>query len=149
LLIAHATGRRNRVRSAAAGIAAAAVWAVQEPLDRRLFDSDYSDVALLGKAVTSGTAWPVVGLAIHLANGALFGLVFHEARRLSAIDQRKLALGMALAEHLALYPLFALVDRHHPARGTAGVPPMVGSGRGFVHATWRHAIFGIVLGRLA
>jgi hypothetical protein len=139
----------SRARSAAAGAAAAAVWAAQEPLDRRVFRCDYSDVALLGKAVTRGPAWRAAGLAIHLANGAIFGLAFHEVRRRSALDPRRLAVGMALAEHLALYPLFAVVDRHHPARGTAGVPPMLRSTRGFLQATWRHAIFGAVLGRLA
>ena len=139
----------GRARSAAAGAAAAAVWAVQEPLDQRLFGCDYSDVALLGKAVTRGPAWRAVGIGIHLTNGALFGLAFHEARRVSSIDQRKLALAMALVEHLALYPLFAVVDRHHPARGADGVPRVFGSGRAFLQATWRHAVFGSVLGRLA
>ena len=35
-----------------AGATAALVWAAQEPLDRQVFGCDYSDVALLGKAVS-------------------------------------------------------------------------------------------------
>ena len=76
----HATSQGGRARSLAAGAAAAAVWGLQEPLDRRVVGCDYSDVAVLGKALTNGRAWWPVGFAVHLANGALFGLAFHEAR---------------------------------------------------------------------
>jgi hypothetical protein len=132
-----------------AGAAAATAWALLEPLDRRLLRCDYSDVAVLGKAVTRGPAWWPVGLAIHAANGAAFGLAFDEARRRTGLPTRTLALGMALAEHLALYPLSALVDRYHPARGEHGIPPLLTNGRAFLQATWRHAVFGAVLGALA
>lgn len=139
----------GRLRSALAGTTAALVWAAQEPLDQCVLQCDYSDVAVLGKGVTRGRAWRAAGLAIHAVNGALFGVAFHEARRVLPIDHRKLALGMALAEHMALYPLCYFVDRHHPARGEAGVPPLLKSPRAFAQATWRHVLFGTVLGRLA
>ena len=138
-----------RARSAAAGALAATAWAVQEPLDRRLFRCDYSDVALLGKAVTRGQLWRPVGLGLHAVNGVIFGLVFHELRRRVPVASRRLALGMALAEHVALYPLAGLVDRYHPARGSPGVPYLLTNPRAFAQATWRHALFGVVLGRLA
>ena len=138
----------GRVRSAAAGALAAAVWAAQEPLDQRVVGYDYSDVALLGKAVTRGPAWRSVGLGIHMANGALFGLVYHEARTRLRVDPMRLALGMATAERLALFSLGALVDRYHPARGEPGLPPIF-TKRAFVQATWRHGLFGWTLGRLA
>ena len=140
----------GRVRSAAAGAAAATAWALLEPLDRKLLGCDYSDVAILGKAVTRGRAWRPVGLAIHAANGAAFGLAYHEARRATrpSFTPRRLALAMALAEHVALYPLSGLVDRYHPARGDAGIPPLLTNGRAFVQATWRHALFGTIFGAL-
>lgn len=140
---------RERVRAAVAGAAAAAVWAAQEPLDQRLFGCDYSDVAVLGKGVTRGPSWRRVGLAIHIVNGALFGLAYHEARRIVPADPRRLALGMTLAEHVALYPLCYAIDRYHPARGEPGIPPLLTNPRAFAQATWRHAIFGVVLGRLS
>jgi hypothetical protein len=136
-------------RSAAAGALAAATWAVQQPLDRRVARYDYSDVAVLGKAVTRGRAWPAVGMALHLANGAMFGLAFEQARRRIDVPPRRLAVTMALTEHVALYPLCYLVDRFHPARGEPGVPPLLTSPRAFAQATWRHLLFGAVLGRLA
>lgn len=131
------------------GAAAAAVWAAQEPLDQRLLACDYSDVAVLGKAVTRRRGWRGIGVALHVANGAVFGLAYHEARRiLPASDPRRLALGMALAEHVALYPLCYVVDRYHPARGEPGVPPLLASPRAFAQATWRHVVFGLLLGAL-
>ena len=137
------------LRAAAAGATAAGVWALQEPLDRRVAGSDYSDVALLGKAVTRGRGWCVAGLALHLANGAVFGLAYARARERLPVGPVKLAVGMALAEHLTLYPLCFFVDRYHPARGEPGIPPLLTNGRAFAQATWRHALFGAVLGRLA
>ena len=140
----------GRARAAAAGAAAALVWGVLEPLDRRLLRCDYSDVAVLGKAVTRGPAWRPIGFALHVANGAAFGLAFDEARRhATRLGNTRLAVGMALAEHVALYPLSGLVDRYHPARGEEGVPPLLTNPRAFAQATWRHALFGVVLGRLA
>lgn len=137
------------MRAVAAGAVAATVWGAQEPLDQRLFRCDYSDVAVLGKAVTRGPAWRRTGFALHVLNGVMFALAYHEARRLVSADPRRLALGMALAEHVALYPLCFAVDRYHPARGEPGIPPLATNPRAFAQATWRHALFGVVLGRLA
>jgi len=136
-------------RSAIAGAAAALVWAAVEPLDRRAFGCDYSDVALLGKAVTGGRAWPMAGLVLHALNGAAFGLAYDAFRLRVAWDPRRLALGLALAEHVAFYPLGYFVDRFHPRRGEAGVPPLLTNARAFGQATARHALFGWLLGRLA
>jgi hypothetical protein len=138
-----------RNRAAAAGTVAAVVWGLQEPLDQWVFRCDYSDIALLGKAVTRGRRWRAAGFAIHAVNGAIFGLVFHEAQRRLRVGPRKLALAAALGEHLTLYPLCYFVDRHHPARGEPGIPPLLRNPRAFAQATWRHALFGYVLGRSA
>jgi hypothetical protein len=135
-------------RAAAAGAAAAGVWALLEPLDRRLFRWDYSDVAVLGKLVTRSRRWWAIGLAWHLANGAVFGLVFDRVRQHVEVDDRTLALSLAMLEHVALYPTSALVDRYHPASGQPGVARLV-SFRAFTQATARHAVFGHALGRLA
>ena len=139
----------SRGRAAVAGVVAATVWSALEPIDKQLFRCDYSDVALLGKAVTRGPAWLPLGLAIHAVNGATFGLAFHEARRRVPIESRRLALGMALAEHVVIYPLAYFVDRYHPARGEPGVPTLLTNPRAFGQATARHALFGVLLGRLA
>jgi hypothetical protein len=138
----------SRPRSALAGAGAALIWGALEPLDKRVFRNDYSDVAVLGKFVTRSRAWSIVGIALHAANGAAFGLAFDEVRRRTSVPTRRLALSLALAEHVALYPLSYVVDRRHPARGEPGVNSLL-SARGFAQATARHALFGVALGRLA
>jgi hypothetical protein len=138
----------GRARTAAAGALAATAWGLLEPLDRRLLRHDYSDVALLGKAFTRGRGWRPLGFALHAVNGAVFGLAYHEASRVSGWEPRRLAVGLALAEHAALFPLGAVVDRRHPARGEPGVVDVF-SPPAFLQATWRHALFGWLLGRLA
>ena len=139
----------SHARAAGAGAAAAIVWGAIEPLDQRVLGYDYSDVAVLGKAVTRSPRWRLAGFALHAANGAAFGLAFDELRKHLGVNARRLAVAMALAEHLTLYPLCYLVDRYHPARGEPGVPPLLRSPRAFAQATWRHAVFGTILGRLA
>jgi hypothetical protein len=136
-----------RLRAAGAGSVAALVWGALEPLDRRLFRHDYSDVAVLGKAFTRGPGWRPLGLAIHALNGAIFGLVLFEAARRTSRDPRRLAPALALLEHLTLFPTGRLVDRYHPARGEPGVEQLF-SMPAFGQATVRHALFGAVLGAL-
>jgi hypothetical protein len=138
-----------RLRAAAAGAAAAIVWGLLEPVDQRLVGYDYSDIAVLGKGVTRGPHWRAVGFALHAANGAVFGLAFNEIRRRHPTSPRHLAVSLAVAEHLTLYPLCYFIDRYHPARGEPGIPPLLRSPRAFAQATWRHALFGTVLGALA
>jgi hypothetical protein len=132
----------SRARVAAGGMAAAAVWAASEPLLGRLFRTHYSDVRLLGAAVTRGRAWPLLGLASHLANGAVFGLVFH---RLGGRGVKQ-AVVVAELENLALWPAMALVDRYHPDRRSGVSPPLLRDPRVFGQEVVTHAIFGAVLG---
>jgi hypothetical protein len=138
--------RTRTLRGALAGAAAAAVWAAQSPLDKRVFDCGFDDVELLGKAVTRRPAWRVVGLAIHLQNGAVFGAVY--ANLAPAVPLPSWSRGplAALVENFATWPLTAVTDRVHPAR--AELPKLAGSGRALAQATWRHLIFGVVLGEL-
>lgn len=137
-----------RLRAIGAGAAGALVWAALEPLDRRLFRHDYSDVAVLGKAFTRGPAWRPMGVALHALNGAIFGAVYYEIARRVPRDPRRLALDLALLEHLTLFPTGQLVDRYHPARGEPGVERLF-SLPAFGQATIRHALFGKLLGALA
>ena len=139
----------SRARAAAAGAAAATAWGLLEPLDRRLFRSDYSDIALLGKLVTRGRGWRLAGFGLHAVNGAVFGVAFHELRRATGAEPRRLAQVLAQLENFGLYPLSYFVDRYHPARGEEGVPPLLTNPRALAQATARHALFGFLLGRLA
>ncbi len=138
--------RAKTVRGAFAGMVAAGVWLAQQPLDKPLFGVDYDDSELLGKAITRGRAWPVVGAAMHLANGALLGGVYANVAPRLALPSWSRGPLVALVEHVATWPLTIAVDRVHPAR--ADLPPLAGDARAFAQATWRHLLFGIVLGEL-
>jgi len=133
-------------RGAIAGAVAAGVWGLQQPVDKIVFGVDYDDTELLGKLVTRGPAWPFVGAALHVANGAAFGAVY--ASLASRVPLPSWARGpvAGLAEHVATWPLTALSDRLHPARDD--LPALFGSGRALAQATWRHLLFGVVLGEL-
>ena len=132
------------LNGAIAGGVAAAIWAAQQPLDKRVFGCEYDDVELLGKAVTRGPAWQAVGVSLHVQNGFLFGATYAALRPLLPGPPVVWALGAAMAEHVALWPLGRLVDRHHPARGE--LTPLAGNRRAFAQAAWRHALFGVVMG---
>lgn len=138
---------RRMLRGAIAGGVAAGVWAAQQPLDKRAFASRYDDVELLGRFATGERdGWYAPGLALHVQNGALFGAVYSAlAPALPGPPAARGAL-VALTEHVALWPLGRLSDRHHPGR--AKLPVLTGSRRAFWQAAWRHALFGVVLGEL-
>ncbi len=134
------------LRGALAGALAASVWALEQPLDKLLLSSRYDDVELLGRAVRNGPGWYRVGLALHIQNGAMFGAVYANVAPTLPLPPALRGPVLAVAEHLAGWPLVALTDRFHPARGD--LPALSGNRRAFVQATWRHLLFGIVLGEL-
>ena len=134
------------MNGALAGAVAAGVWAAQQPLDKRVFDCDHDDLELLGKLVTRGDAWPIAGLALHVANGALFGGAYAQARPFIPGPAPLRGVVAALAEHLASWPLTRVSDRYHPARGD--LVALAGDRRALAQATWRHFLFGSVLGEL-
>lgn len=134
------------LNGAVAGGVAAAIWAAQQPLDKRVFKSDYDDLAILGRAVTRGSEWPYVGLAIHIQNGALFGAVYAQLRPFLVGPAALRGLSAGLAEHVALWPLGALIDRYHP--DSRQLVKLKGNRRAFAQAAWRHAVFGLVVGVL-
>ena len=138
--------RAKTVRGAFAGAVAAGVWLAQQPLDKPVFGVDYDDGELLGKAFTRGRAWPLVGAVVHLGNGALMGAAYSNGAPRMPLPSWSRGPIVALVEHVATWPLTIAVDRVHPARDE--LPRLAASGRAFAQATWRHLVFGIVMGEL-
>lgn len=128
------------------GVVAAAVWALEQPLDKLAFGCRYDDVELLGRAVVNGEGWYPAGIALHVGNGALFGAVYANVAPVLPLPPVVRGPALALSEHLALWPLTAASDRLHPARKQ--LPPLAGNRRAFAQATVRHLLFGLVLGEL-
>ena len=132
------------LNGAAAGATAAAVWAAQQPVDRMLFRSSYDDVELLGKAFLPNGRFYPLGLLLHVGNGAIFGAVYALLAPRVPLAPATRGLLAAQIENFGLWPLVRLADRLHPAR--AHLPRLSGNRRALAQATWRHALFGVVLG---
>jgi hypothetical protein len=138
--------RTRTLRGAVCGAVAAAVWALQQPVDKLVFSSRYDDVELLGKAATRGDGWYPVGFALHMQNGAAFGAVYANLAPVLPLPLVARGPVLALAQHLAFWPFGVLSDRFHPARKE--LPAFAGNRRAFAQSAWRHLVFGAVLGEL-
>jgi hypothetical protein len=134
------------LRGAIAGALAAGVWGAQISLDKRAFGSDFDDIALLGKGLTRGDAWPVAGWALHLQNGALFGAAYANLAPRMPLPSWARGPVAASAENLLTWPLTALTDRLHPARKE--LPALLTNPRAFGQSAWRHLLFGVLLGEI-
>jgi hypothetical protein len=133
------------MRGALAGALGAALWAAAEPALGRAFGTPFSDVRLLGRTVTRGRLWPVVGVVLHVGNGAAFGWAFER------LGRRGVRHGVIAAEveNVLLWPGMAVVDRFHPdRRAAAGWPRLVTDSRTFGLEATTHALFGATLGAL-
>ncbi|HYB28302.1 MAG TPA: hypothetical protein VEF89_16930 [Solirubrobacteraceae bacterium] len=140
------TAASRTLRGAVCGAVAAVVWAIQQPVDKALFQSRYDDVEVLGRAVKNGPGWYPAGLALHAQNGALFGAMYANVAPALPIPPAVRGPALALTELVVTWPLAAVSDRFHPARDQ--LPAIYRSRRAFAQATWRHILFGFVLGEL-
>jgi hypothetical protein len=138
--------RTRTLRGAVAGAVAAAVWAVQQPLDKLAFGCRYDDVELLGRAFARGEGWYPLGLALHMGDGAAFGSLYANLAPTLPLPAMLRGPAAALTEHAVLWPAVRLTDRLHPARHE--LPKLSGSRRAYAQAVWRHLLFGVVLGEL-
>lgn len=134
--------------AAGAGVVGAVAYAVEMELDQRILDYPFDDLVLLARPVVSRRELVrPLGLAIHLANGALAGVVYARVCRLLPGPGWLRGLLFGQIENTLLWPLMLAVDRYHPARKDGSLPP-AWSRRNFVAAIARHAAFGLTLGLL-
>jgi hypothetical protein len=135
---------RRSVRAALAGMTAAAAWVAVEPALRRAFDGPHQELRLVGRMLAPERAWKPVGLAVHLMNGAMFGVAFD---RLGGRGVRQ-AMLVAQLENTVLWPTMLIVDRLHPDVRDGTWPPLAGDRRVIAQEVAGHAVFGAVLGGL-
>lgn len=122
------------------------VWGVLQPIDKLLIPGGYDDIELLGKAVVRDRRWYPVGFAMHVGNGAVFGAVYANVGPSVPLPPWARGPAVAIAENFAAWPFGWLADRFHPARDE--LPKLSGNSRALAQATWRHLLFGVVLGEL-
>ncbi|HWF35531.1 MAG TPA: hypothetical protein VG295_09155 [Solirubrobacteraceae bacterium] len=141
-----AIDRTRTLRGAVCGGVAAAVWAAQQPVDKLVFGSRFDDVEILGRGVVEGDDWYLPGLFLHVQNGLIFGAMYANVAPLLPLPPVARGPAVALIENALTWPLGRLTDRLHPARSK--LPALTGNRRALAQATWRHLLFGIVLGEL-
>jgi hypothetical protein len=146
LSVASAVHRTRTLRGAVSGAIAAALWALEQPIDKALFESSYDDVEVLGRALVAGDGWYPAGLAWHMGNGALFGAIYANLAPFIPLPPTTRGPFVALTETFATWPLASLADRLHPRRKK--LPTLAGNRKALAQAAFRHLLFGIVLGEL-
>ena len=132
------------LRAALAGTVAAGAWAAVEPAIRGVTGGRHSQVRLIGGIAAPAGPWWEIGLGIHLANGAAFGIAFDR------LGLRGPFRGMlaAEAENALLWPLVGVVDRIHPDVRSGAWPPLARNRSEFAQEVLGHAVFGAVMGAL-
>jgi hypothetical protein len=126
---------------ALAGAVAAVVWAAAGPLLRRSLSTPYSDVRFAGRLATTGRYWPIIGLGLHTAAGAVLGVLFVRA----GVRGKAAAIAAAEVENAAMWPAMLVADRLHPDVRSGRWPKLFGNRRVFAQASLGHALFGIVV----
>ena len=132
------------LRAAGAGMAAAATWVAVEPVFRRAFGGPHRELRLVGRMLAPERAWLPVGAAVHLANGAMFGIAFD---RLGGRGVRAAVIA-AQVENAVLWPTMLIVDRLHPDVRSGAWPKLAGNRAVVAQELAGHAVFGVVLGAL-
>ena len=84
-------------------------------------------------------------MALHLVNGAVFGAAYANVAPSLPVPRAARGRWPGWPSTSRHGPGTAVLDRVHPARRPAHA---VGLGRAFAQATWRHVLFGVVLGEL-
>jgi hypothetical protein len=144
--LAHVYGSRMRrdVHAALAGAAAAAAWIASEPITRRLTGGTHRELRLISGSLAGDRGGDRLGWAVHLANGAAFGVAF---RRLGGHGIRHGVIA-AQTENALLWPVMAIVDRFHPDVRSGRWPKLFSDRGTIAQEIASHVVFGAVLGVL-
>jgi hypothetical protein len=135
---------RRDIHAAAAGAVAAAAWIAAEPAIQRAVGGTHRELRLVSGLLSPGRRGSGLGLAVHLANGAAFGVAF---RRLGGGGVRRAVLA-AQAENAILWPAMAIADRIHPDVRSGAWPRLLTDPATIAQEVGGHLVFGVVLGAL-
>lgn len=136
-------------RAALAGAVASAAYAAEMYVDMAVTGSRLDDVQLLEGAIRGKRARvPVLGMALHLLNGAALGEVY-AAIAAPYLPGPRWAKGVTFGALflVAVWPAVPLLDRIHPLIKQGELPPLnrpVSIGQNVA----RHLVFGAVLALL-
>lgn len=129
-----------------AGSVAAAAYLVAMAIDIALTRYRSNDLRLLsGMVPGGGRAWPVVGTAMHMLNGAILGAVYGRLQHLLPGPGWVRGTIFALIENGILWPVITVLDRVHPDI-QSGRMPEFNRAVPFLQEIFRHIVYGVVLG---
>ena len=132
-----------------AALIAGLAFVAEEMIDERLLQPVYSDMKLLGYAVTrKSPQWWIAALIMHEFNSLLFALVYSRiiGPYLPGKGWRR-GLLMAMIEGNGLWPFVYVMNGIHPGIKSGAMPP-IGGWRDILAGELRHIAFGVVLGWL-
>ena len=136
-------------RAAAAGALASVAYAAEMYADIAATGYRFDDVQLVESAIRGRTARvPLLGMAVHLANGAGLGMLYSAFVRPHLHGPgwaRGIIFGLGFLA--AVWPTTPLVDRSHPLI-RRGELPKLAAPTPFAQNLARHLVFGAVLGAL-
>lgn len=135
--------------AALAGAAASAAYALEMYLDMAVTGSQFDDVQLIESAIRGQTSRvPVLGMTIHLLNGAALGEVYAAIAE-PLLPGPRWVRGLLFGELflLAAWPTVPLIDRFHPLI-RSGEMPRLTRRITFLQNVARHTVFGLVIGLL-
>jgi hypothetical protein len=135
---------RRDLHAALAGAIAAAAWIGVEPVSRRLAGGTHRELRLISGSLAGDRGGDALGWAVHLANGAAFGVAF---RRLGGHGVLRGVIA-AQTENALLWPGMAIVDRFHPDVRSGRWPKLFSDRSTIGQEIAGHVVFGVVLGVL-
>ncbi|MDQ2805394.1 MAG: hypothetical protein M3Z04_00515 [Chloroflexota bacterium] len=134
-----------------AGVLAGLAFMAEQWVDQRIWPDGYSDMKLLGMAVTrKSPAYWAVAVPWHLLNSVGFALLYARVvgPRLPGPGPLRGAI-LALAENNGLwFPGLPVINRVHPAIRDGSVRPLQTGGVDWLVGNLRHLALGLVLGAL-
>ncbi len=143
------TQKDDTAQVVGAAMIAGLAFVAEELVDERFLQPVYSDMKLLGYAVTrKSPQWWIVALIMHQFNSLLFALVYSRVigPYLPGTGWRRGFL-MAMIEGNGLWPFVYLMNKVHPGIKAGAMRP-IGGWRDILAGELRHIAFGLVLGQL-
>ena len=132
--------------AAIAGAAGAGAYLAEMAIDLPLLDCPTDDLLLLGGLVTRDPRiWPILGGAMHFANGVALAQVYATVQDRLPGPPWARGILFTLIENTVFWGIVPLFDRYHPAIREGKLPKM-NRPVPFLQQVLRHIAYGAVLG---
>ncbi len=133
-------------RAALAGAVASGAYLAEMAVDLPLLACPTDDLLLLGGLITRDRrVWPLLGVAMHFANGIALAQVYAAVAKYLPGPAWARGVLFTLIENTLFWGIVPLFDRYHPAIREGALPKM-NRPIPFLQQVLRHIAYGAVLG---